>query len=289
MIIDMRNKDMSLSEAIFMAKEGDIIQLDDKEYFEQIELNKKNITLKGNKNTVIAFDAYASCINPNTSKKYGTSGSATFRVKAGAINFKAYNITFKNSHIKMTNDGEQAVAFKSEASNTLLVNCKFISFQDTLYMDDGTNNLIINSYIEGDVDFIFGSSDTVFKNCIINSFTQHQSAYFLAPDTYCQNSHGLVFKDCEFRSNVVKTILARRWFPKGAISPVLPRISIIDSKFLGDIELDVIIMHEGNPKIDVTNFKNITLNGNDVPDKGIDETNYVDYILNKYKTLIELV
>ena len=153
-------------------------------------------------------------------------------------------------------------------------------------MDNGTSNLIINSYIEGDVDYIFGSSDTVFKDCIINTKSLHDFAFFLAPNTYCQNIHGFIFKDCIFKSNDIKTILARRWYPSGAISPVLPRITIMDSKYIGNIDLDIITMHENDPTLDITNIINATWNDKIIPNKGIDEYKYVEYILNKYKNYV---
>ena len=288
MIIDLKDKDITLNEALFLAQDGDEIILDDKEYFEQILLDKKNITLIGRNNSIISFDAYSSKINPKTNNPYGTTGSTTFRILSDALSFKAYNITFKNSHIKKTNNGEQAVAFKSETSNTLLVNCKFISYQDTFYIDYGTNNLVYNCEIEGDVDFIFGSADCVFINTKITSKSNNKTAYFLAPSTYCQNIYGLAFKNCKFYAyNDFVTILARRWFPGGAKSPVIPRFNIIDSEFYGNIKFDFINMNNETNKLGKYSIINSKYNNDNIDDIGSFDLNYPDKILNYYKDIIE--
>lgn len=284
MIIDLKNKDMSLSEAIFMAKRGDTILLDNKEYFEKIELDKPDITIIGD-NSIINYNSPARSINPNTNKNYGTSGSATFRLGQNGNNFKCYNVTFINSHKKDSDDGNQAVAFKSEASNILINNCKFISSQDTLYLDIGINNLIIDSYIEGDVDFIFGSSDCLFKNCEIVSKSDYKHAFFLAPSTLAINTHGFVFKDCDFEAKI-HTILCRRWFPTSQVSPVIPRFSIIDSNLIGDIDLSVIKMKDKDLEIDKHSIINSRLNEKLISDIGNCDIEYINKVLEYHKNNI---
>ena len=140
MIIDLFNTNISLQEALFTALPGDEIILDNKTYFEKIIIDKTNITIRGRDNSIIEWDDYNGKIIPtiyggNGDAKYGTTTSATFRILPEGKGFKAYNVTFKNSYKRNDKTNGQAVAFKSEAFNTYLEGCRFISEQDTLYMD----------------------------------------------------------------------------------------------------------------------------------------------------------
>lgn len=267
MIIDLINNKLSLTEALAKANDGDTILLDDTVYNEKIYIYKKNITIIGNGNTIISYDDSNATIIPASFggdgiKTWGTTGSATFTVKEGADGFTAKNITFVNSfdRRKVTKGG-QAVAFKSECNDIYIENCKFISQQDTLYIDLGKNNTIINSYIEGDVDFIFGSADCEFINCDIKALNIHGKAYFLAPDTYIVNENGFVFKKCKFTAEEnLELHLGRAWFPGGAIMPVFPKTTLIDCNLYGDINMDLIQMHEKDPRKYKLEFINTYLN-----------------------------
>ncbi|MCR5112467.1 MAG: hypothetical protein K6A63_00865 [Acholeplasmatales bacterium] len=284
MIIDLKKDDMSLAEAIYIAKPHDEILLANKVYNEKVIVDKPYLTFKGMDNTKITFDAYAEKINPLTGKNYGTTGSTTFRVLDNAHHTTIENIVIENGHIKDgTDKGQQAVAFKSEASFTVIKNCKFLSYQDTFYIDNGTDNYVKDSVIEGDIDFIFGSANCVFDNCHISSKSFYKIGYFIAPNTYAMNRYGLVFKDCKFdQLTPMHTALGRGWYPNGAISPVLPRASFIDSSFDGDIEMDIIRMHDGDPDLDIFGIKNCTFNGNKFNDIGEVSLEYANKIIKKY-------
>ena len=52
--------------------------------------------------------------------------------------------------------GAQAVAVLSEADRAIFKKCKFLGWQDTLYAKNG-RQYFEDCYIEGNVDFIFGS------------------------------------------------------------------------------------------------------------------------------------
>lgn len=261
MIIDLEKEDMSINEAIFIAKPNDVIMLKNKTYNEMVLIDKPNLTFIGKENTKIRYDMNAGFkIN---GKNIGTTGSSIVRLLPTATNNKFLNITFENSHIKTGGDnGEQAVAFKSEASFTFIKNCKFISFQDTLYMDSGYMNLIMDSYIEGDVDFIFGSADCLFLNVTIASKgVNNKDSFYTAPSTIVINRRGFVFKNSKFiQLNNTKTYVGRGWYPKGSKSPIIPRLKFIDCDFSGDIDLNVIKMNENDPDIDILDFYNSKLN-----------------------------
>lgn len=254
MIIDLKKDNLSILEALKIAKSGDELILDDKVYKEKIVVKTPNLTFKGTKNTKITFDNCSSDIIPEIYggdgiKTFGTTGSATFTVAKEASFFKAYDIIFENSYKRIGNVHSQAVAFKSETSNIYLKNCIFLSHQDTLYIDYGNNNKIIDSKIYGDIDFIFGSADCLFENCLIYALNDEiNHAYFTAPSTYICNKNGFVFKDCNFYTNPnMEVYLGRPWYPSKALMEVRPKISFINCNFSSDIKLSLKQMHEGDP------------------------------------------
>ncbi len=254
MIIDLKKDNLSILEALKIAKSGDEIILDDKFYKEKIVVKTPNLTFKGSKNTKITFDNCSSDIIPKQLggdgiKTFGTTGSATFTVSKEACNFKAYNITFENSYKRIGKTHSQAVAFKSETSNIYLYDCIFLSHQDTLYIDFGQKNEIINSKIYGDIDFIFGSADCNFKNCDIYALNDEiNHAYFTAPSTYICNKNGFKFNNCNFyiKPNM-DVYLGRPWYPSKTLMEVVPRISFVNCKFADKINLSLKQMHDGDP------------------------------------------
>ncbi len=269
MIIDLKKSKLTLADALAQAKEYDIIYLDDIEYFEKLVIKTPNLTIKGRSNSKINFNANNSSIIPyelggDGIKKYGTTGSATLTISSTANNFHMENVTVINSYDDGLNDkfGRQAVAFKSEISNLFVKNCRFIGNQDTLYVDYGKNNYIINSYIEGDVDFVFGSADCFFINCEIFAKKSYKS-YYIAPNTYNNNSLGLVFIKCNFTKDVdTETYLGRWWFPNKSLLPIEPIASFIECIFTGNINMNVIKMHKEDLKEGKLFIKNSYINNN---------------------------
>ena len=270
MIIDLEKENLTINAALFIAKENDVLKLGNKTYNEQVEISIKNLTFIGSENTIIENDYHSGMIV--NGKKIGTTTSATFRILEEASNTKIYNITFKNNHVRIPGSGNgQAVAFKSEAFNTYIENCKFISRQDTFYMDFGTNNIVKDSYIEGDIDFIFGSADCVFYNCKFHTVDTNKLAYFIAPSTIITNNYGFIFYKCEFYTDF-KCDLGRGWFPSKATSPVYPKTSIIDSKLIGDINPNLVLMHQIDLGKEYSlKINNSYLNGNLLGNDNVEE------------------
>lgn len=277
MIYDLNKIDKPLREIIKILKPFDVVYLKKNyTYNEKIIIDINNLTFIGD-NTNISYNLCHS--DKRDGKIVGTSGSTTFLLTKNANNFMAKGISFINSHIRNVNDANQAVAFKSEASGIILLNCKFISNQDTLYMDYGTNNLIVDSYITGDVDFIFGSANVLFSNCIIEA-TSNDNLYFTAPDTYICNRYGLVFYNSKFISKKL-AYLGRRWYPSKALMEVLPRLTLIECQIIGEVIPTLIRMHDNDKDDFVLSFYNSYLNG-----EIITNTNDFKDILNYSKNLL---
>lgn len=245
-MIDISKSDVSLQETIDKLNDGDILYLGNRIFNEKVSISKKNITLIGEK-AIINYNAYHSQIIPNSLggdgfQVFGTTGSATFTVLESASNFKCVGINFINSHQKIDGASNQAVAFKSSANNIQIENCSFYGKQDTLYIDLGKKNKVLNSYICGDVDFIFGSAECVFENCEIESIG---NGYIVAPDTYVIHKKGFTFYNCVFKvKDDYNVYLGRPWYPPKALYTVYPRVLFKDCIFDSKIDLKFVKMHD---------------------------------------------
>ena len=249
-MVDISNSTITLNEALANLDEFETLFLGSRIFNEKIYITKPNITIIGEDAKIIYDDYHGKILPPELGgdgqKLVGTTGSATFTVKEGADNFKAQGIIFINSHRKDKNKkNQQAVAFKSEASNIELNNCSFHSEQDTLYIDLGNNIKINNCYICGDVDFIFGSASCEFHNCIIESLN---NGYIIAPNTYQIYEDGFKFFDCIFKVQANYDIyLGRPWYPSGARYKVYPKALFKNCIFNSKIKLNFIKMHSLDP------------------------------------------
>jgi len=164
--------------------------------------------------SLIGEDTYKTILSYNNfaSKKsvlgdeIGTSGSASIYVCPD--NFSAENITFENA----AGPVGQAVAAIVRSDHAAFVNCRFIGFQDTLYTHKpGSKQYYKNCYIEGTVDFIFGSSTAYFDECEIYC---KQNGYVTAASTPIDQPYGYVFYRCRIEGEHKNTFyLGRPWRP----------------------------------------------------------------------------
>lgn len=203
-------------------------------YKEKLSILKPFITFIGeDKNeTIITYDDYAKKIFPS-GEAYRTFNSYTIFIEAD--NFTAKNITFENS----AGTGEivgQAVAAYVEGDRAKFKNCRFLGNQDTLFTGplppspiEGTNfggpmdgkerivgrQYYEECYIEGDIDFIFGSATAVFNKCEIFSKNKNCdiNGYVTAASTEEGREFGYVFIDCKLTSNANadSVYLGRPW------------------------------------------------------------------------------
>ena len=121
--------------------------------------NKPFITVRGvdRNNTVIAYPNNNS-LNPTTTTR------PLFGVDA--TDFTLENITIWNT---TPHGGSQAEAFRGNNSRILLNRVNLKSYQDTLLLQ-GTG-LVTDSYIEGDVDFMWGVGSVFIQNSQLNALT----------------------------------------------------------------------------------------------------------------------
>ncbi|MFH9066955.1 pectinesterase family protein [Streptomyces coeruleorubidus] len=197
-----------------------------------IPASKPNLVLRGTgrdrSDTVIVFD---------TPAEYGGStGSATVRIAANDVT--ARNLTFGNDFDEAAHElkGEQALAMKTTGDRIVFEDTAFLGNQDTLMTDSPklttvSRVYVRDSYIEGDVDFVYGRATTVIERSVIRALSRGSdtnNGYITAASTWKGNPYGFLIT----RSKIVSDApagtfhLGRPWHPGGepdAIGQVLIR------------------------------------------------------------------
>src|SRR5207248_8726937 len=102
-----------------------------------------------------------------------------------ASDFTLENITLHNT---TPFGGSQAEAFRGNNDRILLNRVNLLSFQDTLRLQ--TSGFVTNSYIEGDVDFMWGTGAAFFQK---SEFTALHSAEWYTQVRNPQTNHGFVY------------------------------------------------------------------------------------------------
>lgn len=156
--------------------------------------------------TIISYDDYNQKKNVFGEDK-GTSGSSGFYIYGPG--FSAENITFSNT----AGPVGQAVAVFVAGDRAKFKNCRFLGFQDTLYTYGRESRQYYNHcYIEGTIDFIFGSSTAVFDSCTIFG---KRGGYYTAASTPENKKYGYVFLHCNITGDAPSNsfLLGRPWRP----------------------------------------------------------------------------
>jgi pectin methylesterase-like acyl-CoA thioesterase len=146
--------------------------------------NKPFITIRGDDrdSTIIQYPNNANLNNGNSRAQFGVD----------APDFTLQNITIWNITPK---GGSQAEAFRGNNQRILLNHVNLKSFQDTLLMN-GTG-FVTDSYIEGDVDFMWGNGAVFFQNTELKAvsgggyYTQIRNG---------QGQNGNVYVNCNLTS-----------------------------------------------------------------------------------------
>ncbi len=160
----------------------------------RINSNKPLITLRGEdrKETVIAYANNAN-FNPNS--------RSVIWIDAG--DWSVENLTVRNL---TPQGGSQAETIRTNAARSQIRNCDLYSFQDTLQLNGSA--YVENSYIEGDVDFMWGNAAAYFLNCELRNV--RSGAYYVQARTP-QNQPGFVYVNCRLSgaAGVTGDFLAR--------------------------------------------------------------------------------
>ncbi|XP_018815067.1 probable pectinesterase/pectinesterase inhibitor 51 [Juglans regia] len=123
----------------------------------RIPLEKKNVVFLGDGmgKTVITG-----------SLNVGMPGLSTYHTATVGVlgdGFMANGLTIQNT---AGPNAHQAVAFRSDSDLSVIENCEFLGNQDTLY-PRALRQFYKSCRIQGNVDFIFGNSASIFQDCQI--------------------------------------------------------------------------------------------------------------------------
>ena len=230
----------TLKEALDAVREHEVIEIAGHVH-EQLVISKPNITIKGG---TIEYDLGAHEILADGLKR------GTFRTYTVFVD--ADNVTFENVTVVNSNGFSQgqAIALMIDGNDFRAVNCRFSSYQDTLFLGPlpeseyekgGFRGPMENRervfrkavfekcLIEGSVDFIFGGGQGYFHDCEIRSRNIHKqiNGYVCAPSTPADKPYGFIFDHCDFTSEEDmedSVYLARPWRDYG-------KCLIVNSRF----------------------------------------------------------
>jgi len=148
--------------------------------------SKRNIRFVGEEleNTVLTYGLNVNEPNPGADPRYRGIG-----VVVEGDDFHAENVTFQNT----SGDHGQALALRLIGDRAVINHCRLLGWQDTLRVD-AARQYFTNCYIEGRVDFIYGSATTVFDHCEIHS---KNGGHVTAANTPQDRPMGFVFLDCK--------------------------------------------------------------------------------------------
>ncbi len=116
------------------------------------------------------------------------------------------NLTIRNTTPQGGSQAEAIILNGTPTSQASLTNLDLYSFQDTLQINGQA--YIRDSYIEGDVDFMWGNGSSFFENCECKGL--RSKAYFTQIRNP-QGNHGFIYHHCTFDAapNVNNIFLSR--------------------------------------------------------------------------------
>ncbi|MGC5166201.1 pectinesterase family protein [Luteimicrobium sp. DT211] len=195
----------------------------------------------GNPRDVVITDDRAAGTPKPEGGTWGTSGSATVTVQGAG--FEARDVTFENAFDEAAHpefSGHQAVAVKTAADKVVFDDVRFLGNQDTLYLDSPSATTparvyVRDSWIQGDVDFVFGRATAVIDGSTIKALRRDSTpnGYVFAPSTSKEFAHGFLVTDSRLVTDADRGsyFLGRPWHPSSAPDDD-PRVVVRDS-FLG--------------------------------------------------------
>ncbi|MFJ8952943.1 pectinesterase family protein [Streptomyces sp. NPDC102381] len=155
-----------------------------------VPANKPHVTIVGTgssrKSTVLVEGHAAGSKKPDGST-YGTSGSATVTVLAADTQLRNLSVNNDYDESKDTSIAAQAVALRTSADKVFLDSVITSGDQDTLLLDGAGKRVYMkNSYVVGNVDFIFGGATAVIDQSVITlkkRWDGTSAGYVMAPST----------------------------------------------------------------------------------------------------------
>ncbi|WDZ83546.1 pectinesterase family protein [Micromonospora cathayae] len=172
----------------------------------RVPSNKPHVTLQG----LGSAAAQTVLVYHNSAYTHGTSGSAS--VFVDGANFVAENLTIANDFDEnSTPSGHQAVALHLNADRAVFRNVRLLGDQDTFLVNDRTRAYLVDSYVEGTTDFVFGGGTIVIDRSTIHE-KRSTGGPITAASTPDTKTYGFLF----YRSTITgagsnNTTLGRPW------------------------------------------------------------------------------
>ncbi|MFH9399175.1 pectinesterase family protein [Streptomyces sp. NPDC017638] len=194
----------------------------------KVPSNKPHVTIQGTgasrKDTVIVYNNASGTPKPDGSGTYGTGGSATVAVEAD--DFQARNLSITNDFDEAAHQdiAQQAVALRTASDKVFLDGVIVSGDQDTLLLDTASKDRLgrvymTNSYVIGNVDFIFGRATAVIDKSVITlkkRWNGTSAGYVTAPST-AANRKGILIANSTVSGDVSDRsfYLGRPWHAGG--------------------------------------------------------------------------
>jgi len=197
-------------------------------YTQKLRLKHNHLKLIGSKTgeTIITYCDYSYKMHED-GLLYNTFRTSTVMILGDYVLLE--DLTIQNESGSGLTIG-QAVALTLYGNHTRVINCKLLGHQDTIFLGPLPLDLTIrydhflpieerltnhlhhffdHCYIEGDVDFIFGSGTALFNSCEIVAIGK---GFIAAPSTYESFQYGIIFSHSKIINRGSEPIiLARPW------------------------------------------------------------------------------
>lgn len=164
--------------------------------------NKHRITIQGEdrKQTILKFANNANFNNQGSPYRRGLF------IAHRCNDLVIANMTFHNTTPRGGSQAESLILNGTPTSRAILTDLDLVSFQDTLQINGQA--YVQNSYIEGDVDFMWGNGPCFFQN--VQCKSTRSGAYFTQIRNPATN-HGYVFNKCTFTGDegITSNVLSR--------------------------------------------------------------------------------
>ncbi|MFG3516594.1 pectinesterase family protein [Streptomyces bobili] len=207
----------------------------------KVPSTKPHVTIQGSgasrKDTVIVYGNAAGMTKPDGSGTYGTPGSATLSVQSDDSQVRNLTVTNDFDESKHQDIANQAVALLTQADRIVLDGVIVNGDQDTLELETAAKDklgrvYISNSYITGNVDFIFGRATVVVDKSVITlkkRWNGTSAGYVTAPSTPA-NRKGILINRSAITGDVAagSFFLGRNWHP-GGDTTVDPQATVRDT------------------------------------------------------------
>ncbi|WP_075734464.1 pectinesterase family protein [Streptomyces acidiscabies] len=213
----------------------------------KVPANKPHVTIQGSgasrKDTVIVYGNAAGMTKPDGSGTYGTPGSATLSVSSDDSQVRNLTVTNDFDEAAHQDIANQAVALLTQADRVVLDGVIVNGDQDTLELETAAKDklgrvYIANSYIVGNVDFIFGRATAVVDKSVITlkkRWNGTSAGYVTAPST-AAGRKGILINKSTVNGDVSNGsyYLGRNWHP-GGDTTVDPQATVRESTLGGGI------------------------------------------------------